>query len=162
MTAQTVAQTVSTAPEAPAGPHIPGAHAGTDVSAGLPITVLDAVALSSLHALDPDGRSGVVNKVLGVYASSLQRLMAEFDIACQAMHLPGLRHVSHTLRTSSASVGALAFSAACGRVETLVRERMAGQPEEPGMADALATMQREGQAALVAVQQLVTERTGNT
>lgn len=88
----------------------------------LPSDVLDDAALGKLRALDPTGRAGIVQRVLRTYDGSLQKLMLQFEQAAAAGDVQGLRHVAHTLRSSSASVGAMRFSARCGEVETLIRE----------------------------------------
>lgn len=89
--------------------------------------VLDGEALDKLHALDPQGRAGLVARVIGTYVVSLQRLLAQFDAARATGDASGLRHVAHTLKSSSASVGALALSGLCAAVEQQVRE---GAPAE--------------------------------
>jgi histidine phosphotransfer protein HptB len=84
--------------------------------------VLDAGALAKLHALDPLGQAGLVARVIATYAASLQRLVADFGAARAVGDATGLRHVAHTLKSSSASVGALALSALCAAVEQQVRD----------------------------------------
>jgi HPt (histidine-containing phosphotransfer) domain-containing protein len=93
-------------------------------------SVLDAGALAKLQALDPQGQAGLVARVIGTYVTSLQRLVAQFAVARAAGDATALRHVAHTLKSSSASVGALALSGLCAAVEQQVRD---GAP-----ADALA------------------------
>jgi HPt (histidine-containing phosphotransfer) domain-containing protein len=85
-------------------------------------TVLDDTALGKLRALDPSGRAGILQRVLRTYDGSLQKLMLQFEAAASGGDVDGLRHVAHTLRSSSASVGALRLSARCGEVESLIRE----------------------------------------
>jgi HPt (histidine-containing phosphotransfer) domain-containing protein len=99
--------------------------------------VLDAEALARLHALDPQGQAGLVARVIGTYVGSLRRLLAQFAAARSAGDLPGLRHVAHTLKSSSASVGALALSALCAAVEQHVRDAGAADALEPQL-EALA------------------------
>jgi len=93
-----------------------------DASAPLTPAVLDAQALGRLRELDPHGVAGVVNKVLTTYASSLERLKAQFESARQAGDLAAVRALAHTLKSSSASVGAMDLSAACRSVEDAIRE----------------------------------------
>jgi HPt (histidine-containing phosphotransfer) domain-containing protein len=113
------------------------ASGAQDGQASLPSGVLDPVALDKLRQLDPTGRSGIVQRVLKTYDGSLQKLMAQFDAARAAADLDGLRHVAHTLRSSSASIGALGLSARCGEVETMIREGRAS--DLAPVLDALAT-----------------------
>ena len=101
-------------------PTPPSAPDATEpVSAG---AVIDPVALGKLRELDPTGRSGIVMRVLRTYEGSLQKLMVQFAEARAVRDPAGLRHVAHTLRSSSASIGALALSARCADLENLVRE----------------------------------------
>lgn len=102
------------------------------------VAVLDPTALAKLHALDPTGRSGIVQRVLRTYEASLTKLMLQFEAARSGNDLDGLRHVAHTLRSSSAAVGALQLSTCCATVEALLRERTL----EP-LPAALDTMQTE-------------------
>ncbi len=83
--------------------------------------VLDADALDRLRALDPHGSNGIVKRVMQAYANSLTKLLAQLEVARVKPDLDGIRHVAHTLKSSSASIGALAFSKHCAQVEAMVR-----------------------------------------
>ncbi|HEX6720766.1 MAG TPA: Hpt domain-containing protein [Burkholderiaceae bacterium] len=106
-----------------------------------PHAVLDAGALARLSELDPTGNGTLVQRVLKTYATSLERTRQELTVARSPMQPDTLRHLAHTLKSSSASVGALALSALCAQVEQHVRE---AQPGDIGpLLDAmLAEMQR--------------------
>ncbi|HEY6135244.1 MAG TPA: Hpt domain-containing protein [Rubrivivax sp.] len=132
--------------------------AGSDAAdGGAPApTVLDAEALDKLRALDPGGRAGILLRVLGTFEGSLKRLMLQFESARAGMDLPALRHVAHTLRSSSASIGALALSRCCLELETRIRD---GQTE--GLADAVEALSAESARAAVAVRAML-DRPGNT
>jgi hypothetical protein len=86
-----------------------------------PHSVLDAAALARLSELDPTGNGTLVQRVLATYATSLERTRNELVRARQPMQPEALRHLAHTLKSSSASVGALALSALCAQVEQHVR-----------------------------------------
>jgi HPt (histidine-containing phosphotransfer) domain-containing protein len=88
---------------------------------GDPHSVLDAAALARLSELDPTGDGTLVQRVLATYATSLERTRHELALARQPMQPEALRHLAHTLKSSSASVGALALSTLCARVEHHVR-----------------------------------------
>jgi hypothetical protein len=60
-------------------------------------TVLDQDALNRLRELDPDGKSGLLRRVLATYVQSLGRLLDQLAVARAASDLQGLRHVAHTL-----------------------------------------------------------------
>jgi HPt (histidine-containing phosphotransfer) domain-containing protein len=84
--------------------------------------VLDADAVSRLVALDPEGKNGLLDRVLSTYTQSLQRLIDQMQAALEEHDEQAQRHVAHTLKSSSASVGALALSALCADVERRLRD----------------------------------------
>lgn len=86
------------------------------------MAVLDKDALDRLRELDPGGKAGLLQRVLATYAQSLGRLLDQLAAARAASDAQGLRHVAHTLKSSSASVGALQLSALCADIERRVRD----------------------------------------
>jgi HPt (histidine-containing phosphotransfer) domain-containing protein len=88
-----------------------------------PLALLDAGALERLRALDPSGSAGVVKRVFQAYAGSLDRLMEQLRAARSSDDFNAVRHVTHTLKSSSASIGALAFSSRCAEIESMVRQQ---------------------------------------
>src|SRR5512143_1973921 len=90
-----------------------------------PPAVLDAAALARLAELDPQGSAGLVQRVLSTYANALERSRHELLLARRPLQPEPLRHLAHTLKSSSASVGALALSALCAQVESQVRAQPA-------------------------------------
>ena len=113
---------------------------------GLPPATLDATALARLRELDPDGRHGVVVRVLEAFETSLGRLLGQLRDEPDAGDAAVVAGIAHTLKSSSASVGALALSARCAEIERRLREGADG--------DLQADVQRllaEGEAALRAV-----------
>jgi HPt (histidine-containing phosphotransfer) domain-containing protein len=105
---------------------------------------LDAQALARLAELDPDGDGQLVRRVLRAYATSLDRLMGDFRQARAATQATALRQIAHTLKSSSASVGALRLAALCAELEQGLREP--GDVNNSGILDRL-----ELEAARVAV-----------
>ncbi len=95
----------------------------SDPTAPQGAAALDADALARLSALDPGGRNGVVKRVFLAYAGSLDKLMAQLQAARALQDLPSIRHVVHTLKSSSASIGALEFSMRCAEVEMMIRQQ---------------------------------------
>ena len=110
--------------------------------------VLDEQALARLRELDPGGQSGLVVRVLATYVRSLTSLLEQLHVARQDADLQGQRHVVHTLKSSSASVGALKLSELCADIERRLREGLTEGLE--GLFDDLTT---EGQRVLVALRQ---------
>jgi HPt (histidine-containing phosphotransfer) domain-containing protein len=87
---------------------------------------LDATALARLRELDPDGRHGVVMRVLNAFEASLLRMTAQLQAERVAGNPGVVANVAHTLKSSAASVGALDLSRACSDVERRLREEQAG------------------------------------
>jgi len=108
--------------------------------------VLDADALERLRELDPQGKSRLLERVLRAFESSASRLAKQFREARAAGDMQGIRHVVHTLKSSSASIGALMLARLCAEIETSIRaESFATLPER------LDAMDRELAAVLQAV-----------
>ena len=102
--------------------------------------VLDAAALARLQELDPKGVNDLLPRVLRAYQSSAARLMPQLEAARLAGDRAGVRLVAHTLKSSSASIGALHLSLLCAQVEALVRNEAADGLEAgiEGMTHAMA------------------------
>jgi len=112
--------------------------------------VLDADALARLRELDPHGQSRLLERVLRAFESSASRLARQFEEARAAGDMPGVRHVVHTLKSSSASIGALTLSRLCAEIETAIRaEAFDSLPER------LDAMDRELAAVLQAVKPML-------
>lgn len=123
-------QNASNSPFAAAGE--PGAcagrrHDGNDMSSTsknppAPAGPLDPAALARLRELDPDGSNKLFERVVAAYVKSLERLLPELAQARgPVLNLAGVRHVSHTLKSSSASLGALSLAQRCAEIETMAR-----------------------------------------
>jgi HPt (histidine-containing phosphotransfer) domain-containing protein len=109
-------------------------------------TLLDADALDRLRELDPTGKSRLMERVLRAFHSSASRLRQQFGEARTSGDMEGIRHVVHTLKSSSASIGALALARLCAEIEGSIRaEAFAALP------DRLDAMDRELAAVLQAV-----------
>jgi histidine phosphotransfer protein HptB len=102
-----------------------GVSAGTGAGAGdgLGMAVLDTASLDRLRDLDPGERNGLLQRVLRTYTQSLERMLVQWREARTAGDDNALRVIAHTLKSSSASVGALALSALCADVEARLRDQ---------------------------------------
>lgn len=116
------------------------------MSGGVP-AVLDADALARLRDLDPSGKTQLVERVMKAFATSSARLGLQFTEARARGDMAGIRHVAHTLKSSSASIGALALARICAEIENSIRAGI-----DDGLPAQLDAMDRE----LVAVLQAVT------
>lgn len=86
-----------------------------------PGTTLDRLALAKLAELDPTGSTRLVERVLRTFLSSVARLRPQFESRWREQDLTGVRQVAHTLKSASASVGALQLSELCAGVENAIR-----------------------------------------
>ncbi len=113
---------------------------------------LDAQALDRLRELDPDGRHGVVHRVLMAFEGSLARMctVLEVQAAADVADHGVVNGIAHTLKSSSASVGALALARACADVENHLRLDP-GRELTPDIQRLLA----EAAAALAAVRAML-------
>lgn len=114
--------------------------------------VLDEASLQRLHELDPQGENHVVERVLRAFATSLVRLLPKAQQALAQSDTQALRHVVHTLKSSSASVGALQLSRCCTEIDNCLRLQ-----QVQGLADRLAVLDAECTRALAAVRRLLPE-----
>ena len=91
--------------------------------------VLDETALQRLRDLDPAGKNHLLDRVLRAFESSVARLGAQLVDARQKNDMQSVRHAVHTLKSSSASIGAMRLSRLCAEIEAAVRqEAFAGLP----------------------------------
>ncbi|MEO8122420.1 MAG: Hpt domain-containing protein [Burkholderiales bacterium] len=100
--------------------------------------VLDPQALERLRELDPGGQSKLLLRVADAFGTSVARLLPQMKTALQARDMAAIRHVGHTLKSSSASIGAVKLSRLCADIEAMSRE---GRVE--GLADAIAAFNSE-------------------
>lgn len=118
-----------------------------------PAAGLDPEALARLTELDPKGENKLLERVLRAFQTSAARLMPQLEVARQAGDRATVRLVAHTLKSSSASIGALSLSQVCAQVEALIRAESAGDLEP-----LLLTMRNELDAALRAIERLLEGR----
>jgi HPt (histidine-containing phosphotransfer) domain-containing protein len=111
---------------------------------------LDATALARLRELDPDGRHHVLPRVLGAFDTSLSRMLVQLAAEREGADAGVVASIAHTLKSSSASVGATELAQACADVERRLR------------ADAPGSLQTDierliaaGDAALAAVRAML-------
>ena len=111
---------------------------------------LDAVALARLRELDPDGRHKVLPRVLGAYVSSLQRMLEQLLADKDSRDAAAISSLAHTLKSSSASVGAMELAHHCAEIERRLRSG-----DSHMLAQDIETLLTEGERALVAVRAML-------
>jgi HPt (histidine-containing phosphotransfer) domain-containing protein len=77
----------------------------------------DAEALERLFALDPEGKAGLVPRLFGAFEDSLRAQAQCLAQGIQACDFDLIRRAAHTARSSSRSLGAESFAAACLELE---------------------------------------------
>jgi len=137
-------------------PHRAGGPYESDPAVNNPPTpmaaavVLDAEALARLRELDPDGRHGVVPRVFRAFESSLVRMLEQLEAQREAGDAVVVAGIAHTLKSSSASVGALVLAQTCAEVERRLRTDSLG-----ALGGDIERLLQTGQAALVAVKAML-------
>jgi HPt (histidine-containing phosphotransfer) domain-containing protein len=111
--------------------------------------VLDEEALQRLRELDPSGQNHLLERVLRAFETSLLRLAPQLREARERGDMQAIRHVVHTLKSSSASVGAVRLSRLCADIEVLVR-----QEAQEGLPALLDDVDQEFSVVLQAVRPL--------
>lgn len=122
------------------------------MTAPQPAAQLDPEAIRRLRELDPSGGNKLLERVVAAFSNSLDRLLPDL-VRARAAATPDLavvRHVSHTLKSSSASLGAMALSARCADIEAMARD---GRVE--GLAEQLDAMLQDIQQVRTALAALL-------
>ncbi len=118
-------------------------------------TGLDADALARLTELDPKGENHLLERVLQAFKTSAARLMPQLEAAHSEQDRDTVRLVAHTMKSSSASIGALKLSQVCAQVEALTRAEPVGAGSAQELDPLLHTLRSELDAALSAIQRLL-------
>lgn len=84
-------------------------------------SVFDGEALARLRELDPKGENRLLERLFRTFQSSLDKLIPQMVDAHKAGDLATMRLTAHTLKSSSASVGAARLSASCAELEAAIR-----------------------------------------
>jgi HPt (histidine-containing phosphotransfer) domain-containing protein len=109
------AKPAATAPAAPAEP---------------PAPVLDPSVLDELRSI----LGGEVDRLIEVFLDDTPTIIAALETAAAGPDMEGLRNAAHTLKSSSANLGAMSLSNAAKRVELGARM---GTLERPAVAVAM-------------------------
>ncbi|HEY8878236.1 MAG TPA: Hpt domain-containing protein [Roseateles sp.] len=117
-----------------------------------PAALLDPEAIRRLRELDPSGGNKLLERVVNAFSNSLDRLLPDLARAREGdtPDLVVVRHVSHTLKSSSASLGAMALSARCADIEAMARD---GRTE--GLSEQLDAMLQDIQQVRTALAALL-------
>ena len=95
-----------------------------------PAPVLDAAVLDELRSI----LGGEVDRLIEVFLDDTPTIIAALETAAAGPDMEGLRNAAHTLKSSSANLGAMSLSNAAKRVELGARM---GTLERPAVAVAM-------------------------
>ena len=84
---------------------------------------LDQRALAQIRALQRPGKPNVLNKVIGLYLESSAGLLQQIRDAVASADPQALRQAAHSLKSSSANLGAMEVAALCKELEQRGREQ---------------------------------------
>jgi signal transduction histidine kinase/DNA-binding response OmpR family regulator len=128
---------------------LPAADAAAPAGASTPVVASNAPAPASGDAIDPNawtallalqrpGQPDVLAKLMTTYLQSALDLVAAIKQALEQADAAALHRAAHTLKSSSANLGAVALAARCKTLETLGREGTL-----PQAASMLADLERD-------------------
>lgn len=140
-------------PSSTPSPGAADAGARSDVPLAVPAAAgpaIDGATFDRLRELDPDGRRGFLQQVLQTYARTLERQLGVLGEAASAGDVARAGEVAHALKSSSASVGALALSSCCALLERLSRGN-----DPQALGGPLQALQAEAERVRAAVQAML-------
>ena len=138
-------------PSTAGGAALPSHGAQVDGAPGA--AVLDVGALDRLRELDPKGENKLLERVVKAFQGSVARLVPQLLEGAQAVDLNTVRHVAHTLKSSSASIGATRLSRLCAELEAMAR---AQNVDNLGLR--VAALNAEIDVVMIALNQLLGEQ----
>jgi two-component system, sensor histidine kinase and response regulator len=119
------------------GAEAPAATAGSPVPQEEP-SAIDPKALAAIAALQPPGGEDILKKVIALYLDSSLTLMKGIREAAEGKNADVLYRAAHTLKSSSAYLGAMTLSAMSKELEIMGRAQTL-----EGVAARLAPLERE-------------------
>ena len=85
--------------------------------------VLDAITLQGLRELGGEDDPGLFAELIDLFLEDAPLRMEELRRGLDKRDMPLLERAAHTLKSSSANIGALSMSCICKRIETSVRSQ---------------------------------------
>jgi len=86
-----------------------------------PVAPLDVGTLAQLSAIQRNGRPGFMDQVITLFLLTAPSMIKELEVAAGTDELVALHHVSHSLRSCSAVIGALSLASLCEALERMAR-----------------------------------------
>jgi HPt (histidine-containing phosphotransfer) domain-containing protein len=84
--------------------------------------VFDEVSIQRLLELDPAGKNHLLERVTRMLSTSVDKYLHQLEDAWRAEDLKTIKDVVHTLKSSSANVGALKLSQCCVDIEHALKD----------------------------------------
>jgi len=109
--------------------------------------ILDGRVLNNIIAMERNGARDLLGRLVTTYAASSAALVMAADEGFTRQDAAAVAQALHTLKSSSANIGAIEFSQACARIEALARQ------SELASAAALWQPLRAGNDAVLAALQ---------
>ena len=85
-------------------------------------TALDQTALDNIRALSDDGNPDLLGRIIGLFLKEAPALVERMRGAVQSGDAKDLRMAAHTLKSSSANLGAMKLAALCKDLERIAAE----------------------------------------
>src|SRR4051812_11499774 len=82
---------------------------------------LDHSAIEAVRQLDPDGQDRLLSRLIALYRDDSSQLLADIDNAMTAGDAEGVARAAHTLKSSSANLGATNVAAIARQIEHSAR-----------------------------------------
>ena len=119
----------------------------TDELGGGPI--LDQESFGALQELAGDDDPDLISELIGLFIEDASDRMAQIESALGAEDVQSIGAAAHALKSSSANIGALAFSKACAALEMKVRRPdQAAEQDLSSLVHRAVTMYGEVRTAL--------------
>ena len=83
---------------------------------------IDPEALRTIASLQRPGKPDLLARIVELFKSETPKALATIEDGIDSADMPAVCHAAHTLKSSSANVGATIFSQACRELEAAARE----------------------------------------
>jgi two-component system sensor histidine kinase/response regulator len=85
--------------------------------------VIDFAAIDRIRDMEKRGAARLLERLIATYLATAAKLVTDAERALEQADADSLRHAVHTLKSSSANLGATALSKQCAALELLARSR---------------------------------------
>jgi HPt (histidine-containing phosphotransfer) domain-containing protein len=113
------------------------------------LPTIDPEAIANLRDLNPGDGGEFLREIVGIYVEDTPKRIAEMRASIASANTPALTRAAHTIKGSSANVGAQLVKAVAERIEALSRKEGVG-----GAAPMVDDCEREFERARVELQRL--------